>query len=117
MKASKTVVKDNRGQNRIEVSEVIRVTDRQTGSTIGQLVNISEEGLMLLCPKPVPENSIYQFSLEFAAGSDCAADGPIMIGVESLWCHSSSDQTQHWSGFYIIDISDQDLLRIRQLAT
>ena len=116
MKSIETVVKDNRGQTRIEVSEVIQVTDRQTGATIGQLVNISEEGLMLLGPEPVPENSIYQLSLVFAADSDSASDGPIMIGVESLWCHSSSDRTQHWSGFYIIDVSDRDLVRIRQLT-
>ena len=117
MKANETAAKDNRGQERIEVSEVIRVVDRQTGSTIGQLVNISEDGLMLMGAEPVPENSIYQLSLEFAADSASAAGGPVMVGVESLWCHSSSDQAQHWSGFYIIDISEQDLVRIRQLAT
>ena len=117
MKANETAAKDNRGQERIEVSEVIRDVDRQTGSTIGQLVNISEDGLMLMGAEPVPENSIYQLSLEFAADSASAADGPVMVGVESLWCHSSSDQAQHWSGFYIIDISEQDLVRIRQLAS
>jgi len=116
MKATDTVAKDNRAQNRIEVSEVIHVIDRQTGNTIGQLVNISEEGLMLQGPEPVAENGIYQLSLEFEANSASAADGPLMIGVESLWCHSSSDQAQHWSGFYIIDISEQELQRIRQLA-
>ncbi|MGB5179380.1 MAG: PilZ domain-containing protein [Gammaproteobacteria bacterium] len=117
MKATETEVKEHRSKNRIEVSEVIQVIDRQTGNTIGQLVNISEEGLMLQGPEPVPENGIYQLSLEFDANSASAADGPLMIGVESLWCHSSSDQAQHWSGFYIIDISEQDLQRIRQLAS
>lgn len=116
MNARDTAVQDNRGQKRIEVSEVIHVVDRHTGSNIGQLVNISEEGLMLLCQEPVPENSIYQLSLEFEADSASAVDGPVLLGVESLWCHSSSDQAQHWSGFYIIDISEQDLVRIRQLA-
>ena len=116
MNAKETAVQDNRDQNRIEVSEVIHAIDRQTGSIVGQLVNISEQGLMLLCREPVPENSIYQLSLEFEADSVSAVDGPVMVGVESLWCHSSSDQAQHWSGFYIIDISEQDLVRIRQLA-
>jgi len=115
MSANDTAVQDNRGQKRIEVSEVIKVVDRQTGNTVGQLVNISEDGLMLLSPEPVPENSIFQLSLEFSANSASAADGPLMIGVESLWNNSSSDQSQHWVGFYIIDISEQDLGRIRQL--
>jgi hypothetical protein len=117
MSENETAVQDNRRKDRIEVSEVIQVVDRQSGSTIGQLVNISEDGLMVLGKEPVPENSIYQLSLEFSDDSVRAIDGPVMIGVESLWCHSSSDQAQYWSGFYIIDISEQDLLRIQQLAS
>ena len=115
MSANDKAVQDNRGHQRIEVSEVIKVVDRQTGKTVGQLVNISEDGLMLQSREPVPENSIFQLSLEFPANSASAADGPLMIGVESLWSNSSSDQSQHWVGFYIIDISEQDLERIQQL--
>ena len=115
MSVNDTAVQEHRGQQRIEVSEVIKVVDRQTGHTVGQLVNISEDGLMLLSSEPIPENSIFQLSLEFAANSASAADGPVMIGVESLWSNSSSDQSQHWVGFYIIDISEQDLERIRKL--
>ena len=116
MSTNDTAVQEHRGHQRIKVSEIIKVVDRQTGNTVGQLVNISADGLMLLSPEPVPENSIFQLSLEFAADSANTADGPVMIGVESLWCNSSSDQSQHWVGFCIIDISEQDLERIRKLA-
>ena len=116
MSANDTAVQEHRGQQRIEVPEVIKAVDRQTGKTVGQLVNISEDGLMLLSPEPVPENSIFQLSLEFAASSTSASDGPVLIGVESLWNNSSSDQSQHWVGFCIIDISEQNLERIRKLA-
>jgi hypothetical protein len=109
-------VRDSRGQKRIEVSEVIRVIDRQTGTPLGQLVNISEDGLMILSTEPVAENCIFQLSLVFSEDSDNAAEGPISIGVESLWVNSSGDQPQHWVGFYIIDISDTDLHRIRLLS-
>jgi len=107
-------IQEMRSHNRIEVSEVIHVTDRQTGEVLGQLVNISEEGFMLLGAKPVAEDNIFQLSLQFDNGSD--NNSPIQIGVESLWCHASADQTQFWSGFYIIDISDEDLERVRQLG-
>jgi hypothetical protein len=107
-------VQEMRSHERVEVSEVIRVIDRQTGADLGQLVNISEEGFMLLGSQPVAENSILQLSLEFETGPYTAS--PILIGVESLWCHSSSDQTQYWAGFYIIDISDEDLQRVRHLT-
>lgn len=103
-----------RNHNRVEVSEVIRVINRQTGADLGQLVNISEEGFMLLGSQSVPEDSIFQLALEFESGNNNTA--PILIGVECLWCHSSSDQTQYWAGFYIIDISDEDLERVRHLT-
>lgn len=109
-------VQDSRSQKRIEVSEVIRVVDRQTGTTIGQLVNISEDGLMILSTEPVAENCIFQLSLEFSEDSENAAGGPLPIGVESLWINSSGDQSQHWVGFYIIDISESDQQRIKLLS-
>ena len=114
MSAPEILHTEMRGHDRTEVSEVIRVVDTQTGQAIGQLVNISEEGFMLLGTQPVTENSIFQLSLESETAAQDA--GPILIGAESLWCHSSSDQTQFWAGFYIIDISDEDHERVRHLT-
>ena len=114
MSSFENSIQEMRGRNRVEVSEVIHVTDRQTGESLGQLVNISEEGFMLLGKQAVSEDSIFQLSLEF--DNDSGSSSPIQIGVESLWCHASDDQTQFWSGFYIIDISDEDLERVRRLT-
>ena len=107
-------IQEMRSHNRAEVSEVIRVLDRQTGTDLGRLVNISDEGFMLLGSQPVATDNIFQLSLEFESATDNTS--PILIGVESLWCHSSNDQTQYWAGFYIIDISDEDLERVRHLT-
>ena len=114
MSAIENSPQEMRGHSRVDVSEVIRVVDRQTGMDLGRLVNISDEGFMLLGSQPVSEDSILQLSLEFESGRNNA--NPILIGVESLWCHASNDQTQYWSGFYIIDISDEDLERVRHLT-
>ena len=114
MSAIENSIQEMRSHSRVEVSEVIRAVDRQTGTDLGRLVNISEEGFMLLGSQPVSEDSILQLSLEFESGPNAAS--PILIGVESLWCHSSSDQKQYWAGFYIIDISDEDLERVRHLT-
>jgi len=107
-------IQEMRTHNRVEVSEVIHVTDRQTGETLGQLVNISEEGFMLLGTQPVTEDNIFQLSLEF--DNESGNTSPIQTGVECLWCHASDDQTQFWSGYYIIDISDEDLERVRHMT-
>jgi hypothetical protein len=53
-----------RGHSRVEVSEVIRVIDRQTEANLGRLVNISEERFMLLGSQPIAEDNILQLALE-----------------------------------------------------
>ena len=47
--------------------------DRQDGSEIGQLVNISEDGMMLLLDRPLAGNTILQLSLELAGHGDAFA--------------------------------------------
>ena len=114
MSTSEKSCQEMRRHNRMEVSEVIRVIDRQTGTFLGRLVNLSVEGFMLLGRQPINENNILQLSLEFDSGGSAA--NPILVGAESLWCRSSNDQAQYWTGFFIIDISEKDHERVRHLT-
>ena len=98
---------------RVDVPGTVCVTDRQTGRRLGQLANISEDGLMILASEPVAENCIFQLSLGFHDRGDDSQ--PIEIGVECLWCHKGNNDNQFWAGFYIIDISEPNQERIRGL--
>jgi hypothetical protein len=66
---------------------------------------------MLLGPEPVPAGRIFQLSLQ--PEDDAGERGAIQVGVESLWNKSSPDHARFWNGFHIIDISEQDSMRIR----
>lgn len=114
MRANDKSVNEMRKSERIDVTDVVRVIDKPTGQEIGQLVNISEEGIMIMGSQPIAENSIMQLSLVFDSESSPHAD--ISIGVESLWSQSSSEDANYWTGFYIIDISEQDQQRIRDMT-
>lgn len=114
MSTNDKAVKDMRKRERVDVTEVVRIFDRPSGKDIGQLVNISEEGIMIMGARAIAENSIMQLSLVF--NSDTGDKPDMNIGVESLWSHTGSDEAQFWTGFYIIDISDQDLARIREMV-
>lgn len=113
MSANNEMPSEMRRKVRVEVTGTVCVTDRLSSSRFGQLVNISEEGMMVLTSEPVAENTIFQLSLGFCDDNGEAA--PIDIGVECLWCHQGNNENQYWAGFYIIDISDRDQQRIREL--
>ena len=110
MRANDKSIEEMRKSERIAITEVVRVIDKPSGQEIGQLVNISEEGIMIMGSQPIAENSIMQLSLLFDGEPEMS------IGVESLWSQSSGEAS-HWTGFYIIDISEQDQQRIRDMAS
>ncbi len=112
MSTSEQPVEELRKSERIDVTEVVRVIDRPADREIGKLVNISEDGLMILTAEPIGEDVIMQLLLRF----ESEPDNPISIGVESLWAHSNNDNSQFWTGFAIIDISDADKSRIQQMT-
>lgn len=114
MGANEKAAKELRKSERFEVTDIVRIIDVPTGRDIGKLANISEEGLMIVGNQAIAENIIMQLSLVFDSESGRTPD--ISIGVESLWCQSDTATSSHWTGFYIIDISEQDLERIRSMV-
>ncbi len=79
-----------------------RVTDMLSGALLGEVLNVSREGLMLLSRQSIDEGSMYQVSI------DCDMDGAdsIEAGIECLWSdeHGNGGTV---AGFHIIDISSQ----------
>ncbi len=104
--------KDMRGRDRVEVTRTVNVTDQRTGRMLGQLVNFSEQGIMVMSMHAIEENCVFQVSLVLGESTPSTS---IEIGVESLWSHSNSDHTQFWTGFYIIDISPESVEELHTL--
>lgn len=107
---------DRRGQHRAEVEHPTEVLDANSGSLIGQLVNLSHEGLMLVSARPIPAGVVLQLSIPLSQGE--AGGQRIVVGAESLWSQDANDSGSFWTGFHIIDISanDQQLLDALVLA-
>lgn len=91
---------------------MIRVLDRDQEVTMGQLVDLSVEGLMMLAQEPVDVNRVFRMSLDVPEEIGL---GHISFGAESLWVEPSHDTKTHWAGFQIIDISRDNSEKIRQL--
>ena len=93
--------------------EVLVVSDQITGSQVGRVVNISAEGLMLLSEEPIVTGSVYQLQLPLPGTN--GAEQQVQFGAEAVWTMEASQPESYWTGFRIIDISSEDVLRIDDL--
>lgn len=96
---------DQRSHPRVTIPEHPQVVDAHSGALIGQLVNLSPDGLMLASARPIARNSVCQMRIPLMA-DDRRLE--ITIGAECLWCEDTNGSGTHWSGFQIIDISAKD---------
>jgi len=98
---------DQRSKPRITIAEQPRVLDTHSGEVLGELVNLSAEGLMVAATHCIQPNTVRQMRIPLRQGERHLE---IRIGAESLWCEDANDSGVHWTGFQIIDISPQDQL-------
>ncbi len=100
-------VEEKRKQIRQKLSTEIDVIDIHSERRLGQLMDVSTQGLMMLSDVPISTNSIFELLIQLPVEIEGCKE--IRLGVESLWTRESNDGTQHWTGFHVISIDDQDL--------
>jgi hypothetical protein len=96
---------EKRSVSRVEARNEIDVFDVSTGEPLGKLVNVSSGGFMLLGNSVIKPNQLFQLRLVFSQPiNGCNA---VECGAESLWNNSASQASYHWTGFQIIDLSEE----------
>lgn len=95
---------DQRTNARIGVSDNVDVLNAHSLSSIGQLANISADGLMIASLNEIDTNSVLQVRIAFHNGAELTE---LEIGIESLWCQDTNESGVWWTGFHIIDISPE----------
>ncbi len=96
---------DQRSKPRVTIPEHPQVVDTHSGAVIGQLVNLSSDGLMLAGSRPIERNCVCQMRIPLMVNGRSTE---IKIGAECLWCEDTNGSGTHWSGFQIIDIGSED---------
>jgi len=105
--------KEKRRRERVSVAESVKVIDVMRAVEMGKLVNLHQEGFMLITSEDVAENSLYQLTFQFHEPVDGVAE--INVGAECLWVSETDTGQQLWAGFHIMDISQKDVLIISNL--
>lgn len=88
-----------------------RVYDARGSGQIGNLVDITEKGAMILTDHPVPVNQILQLRLELTA--DIAHQPFLEFIAKSVWCQPDIDQHHYDIGLEIIGLTTngEDIIR------
>ena len=102
-----------RRHQRHAVQKPIPAINLYTDQSMGALVNITIEGLMLMSNEPIESNRIYQMKLELPETIN--GHDSIELGVDCLWSRGEAQYQRYWAGFQIIDASQISIKIIESL--
>ena len=98
---------------RKKVSGHVDVMDLNREETLGRLVNIHQEGLMVVGDVLLSPDSLYRVRL--CPTSQFDGVEALDIDVDCLWVRDSADNGVNWSGFYIADIAAENKPKLQAL--
>ena len=104
---------ENRAIQRIDVPQLVAVFDSLNDIELGTIVNLHEEGFLLIGEGIIGDNRVYQLRFEFSEKVDDIDQ--ISVGAECLWTNETGSGDKIWAGFHIIDISETDKTIISHL--
>jgi hypothetical protein len=108
-------MKDKRKTKRRFLLYYMRVYDNRTHQQIGNLVDITPDGVMLISATPIPEKQVLPLRLELSSE---VADKPFMDFIAlSKWCRPDVDPNQYNIGFEITEIAKDDEKIIQKIIT
>lgn len=97
---------DQRRSDRRHANGLILVTDAMRDEPIGRVGNLSPSGLMLIGPRALREDALYQLRFQLP-GTDGRLH-TLEVGVHEQWTEAAAVPGQHWSGLRFVDISEGD---------
>jgi len=106
-------MEEKRKSPRKKANGVLSIQDRGRSEKLGNLVDLSRDGFMLISKKPINTDKIWQISMDLPHSIN--GSNTINFGAESLWCDQAGGPTQFWAGFQIIDIDDTEAKKLNQL--
>lgn len=105
--------RERRQHERRLVKKLLRVSDFNSSHMLGNMVNLSHEGFMLITPRPVEENQVSRLTMELPY----EVEGVTKVTFEArcMWCQKSSYSDDYGAGFQIEHMSEGDRRKIEVL--
>jgi hypothetical protein len=100
---------------RKQLTTPLALTNVFTNENVGELINVTIEGLMIMANEPLETQSIFQLQLHLPA--PIKGQTHINLGVDCLWCKQDDNFNRYWAGFQIIDASPESIDILAELIT
>ena len=111
--AKETQVKERRKLKRRQLVYYLRVFDRTTEQLIGQIVDITKAGIMLVSEKPIETGLTFQ--LRMTLPKEIEGSWEIAFDAQALWCRADANPDFHLTGFQLVDLPDDQASLIEAL--
>jgi hypothetical protein len=107
-------MEDRRKIKRRYLLYYVRVYDAGSRQLLGNLVDITPTGAMIISESPVTENKDLHLRIELSA--DVADKAYMDLIVKTIWCHPDIDPSLYNIGFKIVGVSPEDTKIIQNIV-
>lgn len=114
MEAEKKDLGNQRKVPRRHLIYYLRVFDDNSGQLLGNLVDISTRGIMLVSDKTIVPNQ--QFKLRMVLPETVEGSREVVFDAESRWCRNDINQDFYDTGFELINPDTQFLSLLDRLV-
>ncbi len=104
---------EKRKFNRVHLIHYLRLFDRKTGDLIGNLVDLTSEGLQLISEKPIENGTLLEIRMEFPEEVDGQQE--LQLNAEAVWCDHKLDPDLFSVGCKLIPVTPTQVTIIRDL--
>lgn len=106
---------EKRKFNRIHLIHYLRLFDRKTGNLIGNLVDLTSEGLQLISETPIDPGTVLHIRMEFPEEVD--GERELHLNAEAVWCDHQLDPDLFSVGCKLIPVTPTKVTIIRDLIS
>lgn len=106
-------VEDKRKLKRRHLIYYLRIFEAETGKHIGNLADITQEGIMIISEAPIQTKIIY--SLNMVLPNKLRGKKEISFEAKCLWCKKDINPDFYVAGFQFINITESDKELIEML--
>jgi PilZ domain len=100
-------MQEKRSLKRWHLIYYLRVLDRNTSQVLGHLIDINEQGMMLVSETPIPIKEV--FHLQMILPEEIAGTVNWNFDAKSLWSEPDINPMLCKTGFQLLDVHPEDV--------